>query len=597
LSPDKKKVKSTNSLQDILFLGGIITFTSVLVIGLFPGRIDAGLVDENFFITAMMTIPIIAAIYLIIISFRRSLDIKSIDIRESIKKKITLSFVFIAVLSAMPIVIISSSYFNKNLSQMFSGRTMKALDESVTLTHDIYFRIEKGVRSQLDTIRFILENFMLNVDSSSLEKLAGTFKGSSLKIIFLKAEDGIIKKFENENSITGADHFKLFNFYKNIFSRDIKTDRIILSGIDVISGMFRYNDLMVVCYLPIPADFKTNEELFIKAREDYRRIESQKEYFETGTGSFLMFISIVIIVIAYTISLYISGNITRPVMELSSASKQIAMGNNKLFIEKKSDDELGVLVDAFNLMARQLDENQKFMFQKQKLEAWNEMARKLVHEIKNPLTPIRLSAERMRKLVIDNNPNMQNAVLTGSETIISEVNSLLKLVVEFNNFARLPEKKAELSKLNRLVSECISLFDGFENVEFRFQPDDTLPDIMIDRNLVRQALNNIINNSIQAFSENGNIIITTGIHESGLYQFVKIKDDGPGIKETDIEKIFEPGFTLKKNGSGLGLAIVEKIMFEHDGKIFCNSKEGEGAGFLLMFPFAEESANGQNISC
>ena len=232
---------------------------------------------------------------------------------------------------------------------------------------------------------------------------------------------------------------------------------------------------------------------------------------KAGTGSFLMFISIIIVGIAYLISLYISGNITSPVLELSSASKQIAMGNNKLFIEKKSDDELGVLVDAFNSMAKQLDENQKFMFQKQKLEAWNEMARKLVHEIKNPLTPIRLSAERMRKLVKEGNPNMDNAVITGSETIITEVNSLLKLVSEFNNFARLPEKKAELSNLNKLINESIVLFHGYENVEFRLDLDENLSDILIDRGLVRQALNNIISNSIQAFSENGLIIITTGI--------------------------------------------------------------------------------------
>lgn len=592
MSPDKKRIKSPNSLQDILFLAGIIIFTSILVIGLFPGRLNAGLIDENFFITTMMTIPIIAAIYFIIISFRRSLNIKSVDIRESIKKKITLSFVFIAVLSAMPIVIISSTYFNKNLSKMFSGRTMKALNESVDLTHDIYSRMERGVRSELGTIRFILTSFMLNIDGSGLEKLAKSYEKSSLKILFFKADHRGIKKYENNTFMSGIDHFKLFDFYKNIFSRDIRTDRIIIGGADVISGMFRFNDVMIISYLPIPESFKTDEELFKQAREDYRIIENQKEYFETGTGSFLMFISIIIIGIAYLISMYISGNITSPVMELSSASKQIAMGNNKLFIEKKSDDELGVLVDAFNSMAKQLDENQKFMFQKQKLEAWNEMARKLVHEIKNPLTPIRLSAERMRKLVIEDNPNMSDAVLTGSETIISEVNSLLKLVGEFNNFARLPGKKTEPSKLNDLINESISLFHGFENVEFMFEPDNNLTDIMIDRSLVRQALNNIINNAIQAFSEKGIISIATGINETGLYQFVRIKDNGPGIKEDDLERIFEPGFTLKKNGSGLGLAIVEKILFEHDGKIFCSSKEGEGAEFLLMFPLDQELSNG-----
>lgn len=584
MSPDKKKIKSSNSFQDILFLVGIIIFTSILIIGLFPGRLDAGLVDENFFITTMMTIPIIAGIYFIVISFRRSLNINSIDIRESIKKKITLSFVFIAVLSAMPIVIISSSYFNSTMSKMFSGRTMKALNVSVDLTHDIYFGIEKEVKIELETMKFLFENFMLGTDKTDLEKIAGTYKSSNLKIIFFKIKDGKLSIVENKQPLIEADNYKLYQFYKNSDIAGMRTDRIMIDGSDLISGMFRFRDIMIIMYLPIPEQFKATEDLFKNAREDYRNIENQKDYFESGTGSFLMLISIIIVGIAYLISLYISGNITSPVLELSTASKQIAMGNNKLFIKKKSDDELGVLVDAFNLMAKQLDENQKFMYQKQKLEAWNEMARKLVHEIKNPLTPIRLSAERMRKLVKEGNPNMIDAVITGSETIITEVNSLLRLVGEFNNFARLPMKKAELSSLNKLINESILLFNGFDNIIFELVLNENLSDILIDRSLVRHALNNIINNSIQAMQERGKIVITTDVDESGLSQVVKIKDNGPGIKSGDIEKIFEPGFTLKKTGTGLGLAIVEKIIFEHNGKIYCRSSEGQGAEFILIFP-------------
>jgi len=584
LSPDRKKIKSVNSIQDILFLVGIIIFSSILIIGLFPGRLNAGLVDENFFITTMMTIPIIAGIYLIVMSFRRNFDISSADIPESIKKKITISFVFIAVLSAMPIVIISSNYFNKSLSKMFSGRTMKALDVSVDLTHKIYSGIEKEVKSELEKVKFVFDNFTLSTTDEDLKKITRSYKTSTLKVIFYKEVNGILHISENEQPLFKIDYLKLYRFYSSVQTSGIRTDRIEIDGKDLISGMFRFRDIMIVIYLPISGEFKMTEDLFKKAREDYRIIESQKEYFESGTGSFLMLISIIIIGIAYLISIYISGNITRPVLELSSASKQIAMGNNKLFIEKKSDDEIGVLVDAFNSMAKQLDENQKFMFQKHKLEAWNEMARKLVHEIKNPLTPIRLSAERMRKLVKEGNPNRDNAVILGSETIITEVNSLLKLVSEFNNFARLPVKKAEPSSLNNLIDESILLFHGYENVEFRFTRDEELKDILIDRSLLRQALNNIISNSIQACSENGIIIITTGMDESGLYQVIKIKDNGPGIKAANIEKIFEPGFTLKKSGTGLGLAIVEKIVFEHDGKIFCRSIEGQGAEFILMFP-------------
>ena len=578
------KEKSHNSLQDLLFIICIIIFISILIIALFPGKLEAGLVDENFFITAMMTIPIIAAIYFIIISFRRSLGIKSIAIRESIKKKITLSFVFIAALSTMPVVIISNSYFTSSLSKMFSGRTMNALNRSVELTGDIYYGIERGVKSELETIRFLFNNFMLGTSKSDIEKITKSYRSLNIKILFFKVIDGKLNIIENDHPSLATAGEKLYNFYKKYKSQSIRTDRLEIDGANIISGMFWHRDLMIVMCLPIVEHFMMTESLLKSAREDYRKIESQKEYFERGVGSFFMLISIVTVAVAYLISLLISGNITKPVLELSDGAKQIAKGNNKLYIERKSDDEIGVLVNAFNFMAKQLDENQKFMFQKQKLEAWNEMARRIVHEIKNPLTPIRLSAERMRKLAIEEKPNMTGAVITGSETIVKEVNSLLKLVSDFNTFARMPEKKEELTNLNKLIDDTILLYNNYDNVKFEFIKDESLPGIMIDRSLVRQALNNIINNAIHAIKENGLIEITSSLDEAGLYQTVKIKDNGPGIGPDNLLKIFEPGFTLNKSGTGLGLAIVEKIILEHNGKIFCNSSINEGAEFVLMFP-------------
>lgn len=592
MSLDKKKEKSYNSLQDLLFIIGIIIFISILVIALFPGKLDAGLVDENFFITAMMTIPVIAAIYLIIISFRRSLDIKSIAIRESIKKKITLYFVFIAALSTMPVVIISNSYFSSSLSKMFSGRTMQALNRSVELTGNIYYGIEREVKSELETIRFLFNNLMLGTGKNDIEKITKSYRSSNIKIVFFKETDGKLNVFDNDQPALATDSHKLYNFYKKYKTQLIKTDRLEIDGVNIISGMFRHRDLMVVMYLQISENFMLTESFLKNAREDYKKIENQKEYFESGLGSFFMLISILSLGVAYLISLFISGSITNPVLELSNGAKQIAKGDNKLYIERKSDDEIGVLVDAFNSMAKQLDENQKFMFQKQKLEAWNEIARKIVHEIKNPLTPIRLSAERMRKLAIEGNPNMNNAVITGSETIVKEVNSLLKLVSVFNDFARLPEKKAELTNLNKLIDDTIMLFNNYDNVKFKFIKDENLPDILIDRSLIRQALNNIINNAIHAVNENGLIVITSGRDEAGLYQVVKIQDNGPGISPDNLSKIFELGFTLKKSGTGLGLAIVEKIILEHNGKIDCRSVEGQGTEFVLMFQSVGAENNG-----
>ncbi len=586
----------SNTLQDILFLSGIILLTTVLIISLYPGRLEAGLVDENFFITTIITIPVIAGIYFIVISFRRNLNIESVDIRESIKKKMTLSFVFIAVLSAMPIIIVTSSYFSSNFSRMYSSSTMEALDKSVNISHDMYIKIGDDIKAELESLRFFFRDGTVRPSELWIEQMIRASKERETKIIFYRPNltEGRVR----ESYIDGFDlnTDRLVGFYNSVRVNGVRIDRLVIDGLDFISGAFRFDKMLVIVARVVPPDLKSSDELFRKAKSDYNEIKTKIEYFESGAGSFLMLLSIIIIGIAYIISLYISGNITQPVLDLSKAAKQIALGNNRLSVRKRSEDELGTLVDTFNKMAKQLDENQRFMFQKQKLEAWNDMARKLVHEIKNPLTPIRLSAERMRKLVREGNPARDEAVLTGSETIISEVNALLRLVGNFNNFARLPEKKAELSNMEVVIKETVALFQVYENITFEIECVRNIPDIPVDRALMRQALNNLISNSIQAMSENGKIRIICELDSDRGYLDIIIKDNGPGIQAQFIEKVFDPGFTFGKNGTGLGLAIVEKIILEHDGKIYCKSIEGEGAEFIIRLPINREGLNGQNTT-
>jgi len=584
LSPVKKKGANGNSLQDILFLIGIILFTSVLIIGLFPGRSEAGLIDEDFFITAAMTVPIIAGIYFIVISFRRSLNIESIDIRESISKKITLAFVFIALLSTMPIVIISSTYFNQTLSKLFRGSTIEALRESIRQVDDNYDTLINEVRLELENLKLILDTTgrpqheIVFTKSSELLKRRG-FSFS----VYSRNKKGPLypNMFFAENS---EIHDYLFTFYNSRIIDDVRLYRASFGEMDFISGAFKYNSDIVAINKIIPESLIKREQLFLQAFREYKEVHNLKEYFVSGSGSFLMLLSILIMVIAYIISLYLSGTITKPVLNLSAAAKELANGNYRISIERNTNDEMGELVDAFNRMVRQLDENNKIMLQKQRLEAWNEMARRLVHEIKNPLTPIRLSAERMRKLVKDNNVKKDEAVITGSETIINEVNSLLRLVSEFNDFARLPEKRAEMGSLNDLIRETVSLFGVYENVSFEENYDSSVPDIPIDKVLIRQALNNLLANAVHAMQESGRIILSTEYDNNNSRIIIRLIDTGPGIDSDLLNKIFVPGFSQKSSGSGLGLAIVEKIILEHFGTISCNSVKGEGTEFVIVFP-------------
>lgn len=585
MSPVKKKVANTNSFQDILFLIGIIIFSSVLIIGLFPGRSEAGLVDEDFFITAAMTVPVIAGIYFIVISFRRSINIESIDIRESISKKITTAFVFIALLSTMPIVIISSTYFNQTLSQLFRGSTIEALSESIDQVNDNYNSLVKEVSLELENIRLLLKTSDREQQRMIFEKSPELLKRRGFHISVYSDRDNPVPLYDNQLFAEYPDwHKSLLAFYNTSGFKDIKLDRAAFKDIDFITGAFYHNSLLIVINKIIPESLVKREKLFLQAHREYKEVHNLKDYFVSGSGSFLMFLSILIMVIAYLISLYLSGTITRPVLDLSNAAQQLAKGNYKVSIAKRTNDELGGLVNAFNVMVLQLDANNKVMLQKQRLEAWNEMARKLVHEIKNPLTPIRLSAERMRRLVQNNNIKKDEAVITGSETIITEVNSLLRLVSEFNDFARLPEKQADMASLNDVIKSTVSLFGVYENVLFEENYDLSVPELWIDKVLIRQALNNLLTNAVYAMEESGKIIVSTRYDEATSSVIIRLKDNGPGIEPDLLEKIFVPGFSQKSSGSGLGLAMVEKIVLEHFGSITCNSIKGEGSEFVIKLP-------------
>ncbi len=585
MSSAKKKFTNTNSLQDIFFLIGIIIFLSVLIIGLFPGRSEAGLVDEDFFITAAMTVPIIAGIYFIVISFRRSLDIESIDIRESISKKITMAFVFIALLSTMPIVMISSTYFNQSLSRLFRGSTIEALGESIDLVNENYDSLINEVRVELGNMRLLLGSVKSKEQGIVFEKSAEYLKRRDFQFSVYDEKQNLVPLYGNHLFSWDSDwHRSFLSFYHNSAFKDIKLDRVAFRDVDFITGAFYHNSLLVVINKIIPEKLVKRERLFSQAYREYEEVHNLKDYFVSGSGSFLMFLSILIMVVAYLISYYLSGTITRPVLDLSNAAQQLAKGNYKVSIEKRTNDELGGLVNAFNVMVLQLDENNKVMLQKQRLEAWNDMARKLVHEIKNPLTPIRLSAERMRRLVMSNGIKKDEAVITGSETIINEVNSLLRLVGEFNDFARLPEKQADMASLNDVIKSTVSLFGVYENVIFEENYDLSIPELWIDKVLIRQALNNLLANAIFAMEESGKIMVSTEYDKEKASVIVRIKDNGPGIDPDLLEKIFVPGFSQKNSGSGLGLAMVEKIILEHFGTITCNSTKGEGSEFVIKFP-------------
>jgi two-component system nitrogen regulation sensor histidine kinase NtrY len=221
----------------------------------------------------------------------------------------------------------------------------------------------------------------------------------------------------------------------------------------------------------------------------------------------------------------------------------------------------------------------------QKVAAWREVARRLAHEIKNPLTPIQLSAERLRRHFAGAPPASLALVDECTSTIVGEVESLKGLVDEFSQFARMPSPRTVPTNLAQLITDTLALYNGiFSDIrlEQRFAAD--VPLVRLDPEQIRRVIINLVDNAIEAMERHGEIVLETQLDQSNGLVRVVVADNGPGIPAAEREKLFLPYYSTKRRGSGLGLAIVRRIIAEHGGSIDVGDNTPRGTRFTIELP-------------
>ena len=226
----------------------------------------------------------------------------------------------------------------------------------------------------------------------------------------------------------------------------------------------------------------------------------------------------------------------------------------------------------------------------QRVEAWREVARRIAHEIKNPLTPIQLSAQRLRKRyenVLDGDGSVLDKC---TATIIRQVDELKTLVNEFSNFARLPTAQLAADDLNEVVREALFLFkEGHREVEFDFSEQASIPSVELDREQIKRALFNLLDNAVASLNGTGRIEIATRFDETFGMVRLEVADEGEGIAREDRGRVFEPYYSTKKDGTGLGLSIVGTIVADHRGYIRVRPNQPHGTRFIMEFPVAAQA--------
>ncbi|MCK4668079.1 GHKL domain-containing protein [Candidatus Dependentiae bacterium] len=297
------------------------------------------------------------------------------------------------------------------------------------------------------------------------------------------------------------------------------------------------------------------------------------------TFSYLLFI--IILVISYLLTLFIS----KPLNELLKATKEIQDENLDYQIEYRGAEDIQVLIDEFNKMIIELRETRKELINIERLKAWKEIAKKIAHEIKNPLTPIKLTIEHLITLYQDNPKEFDKLFLKATENILEQVDNLKDISDEFSTFGRIAEPKKKKTNLTNLINEIILLYIGRgENEGIKLESDiEDNVFVFADERMIKRVLINLLDNALGAFIDiKGTIKLELKSDKEFIY--LKVIDNGVGINDNVIEKIFEPNFSTKKAGMGLGLGIVKEILEKHDGAISISSKHGKETIVLITIP-------------
>lgn len=361
------------------------------------------------------------------------------------------------------------------------------------------------------------------------------------------------------------------DFTRNGISGFIKDEKV--GDLKYISAYYTIfdNDLNVKGYLNLP--------YFTNRQELYREISS---YSTTIINLFALVFALAAIV-AYVIA----HRITEPLNLIRRQMGLVKLGARNAPISWQHNDEIGLLIAEYNKMIEELEISSNKLAESEREGAWREMAKQVAHEIKNPLTPMKLSLQHLQFAMQRKDPNIDEKIKRTSELLINQIDSLSRMAEEFSAFAKMPDAKTEAISLNTVLDEVVGLFGKTENLTIDYSPIETPVTVTADPHQLNRVFTNIVKNAAQAIPEDRKGLLKVYSEIKNGYITVNFEDNGKGIPPELANKIFSPNFSTKNSGMGLGLAISRKIMEQFRGSIDFISKGDKGTVFFVKLPIAE----------
>jgi len=283
--------------------------------------------------------------------------------------------------------------------------------------------------------------------------------------------------------------------------------------------------------------------------------------------------------------------VTRPVNELARGARDVAAGNWSAKVNVPAGDEMGELADAFNRMTAELVERQNRALQAERVAAWRELARRLAHELKNPLFPLQITIENMQRARAAGAQEFDETFQEGARTLLDEVRNFKTIIGRFSDFSRMPPPQFERVNIGDAISDAVRLYEAqlsLNDIRVHAQVSCAALTIDADPDQLRRALGNLILNAIDAMPNGGSLTFSV----VGLEHAVRIAvtDTGQGLTEEEGSRLFTPYYTTKQHGTGLGLAIVQGVVSDHQGTIIVESGTGRGATFIIELPITQRAA-------
>ena len=583
---------SVLNLRIALLIIGSLIFLSLSFVLLFFQRSNLAITlnYSNIYILFAVLLTLILILSLIYLLFPIYLRVRRKKI-STLNSKFTLYFILIALTPSIFLGIIGLVLINFGINDWFNSKINNVIDNSV-------FVAESYLEEHKETIKGDVYAMYNDLNSSSdilshdNNKLAITLRTQSLiralPEVYVITRQGAIsaKAFDNnilqysppENSFVRADAGEMAIMSSTIVNK-----------VYALVKLKNYENSYLFAGRSMDANVISALNDTVSAKNEYTFLENNRDQISLIFVLIYIVISLVLILLSTFIGLKFAEKIVLPLSMVIKATNNISKGKYEDKIEKTNDYvELNRLAESFNKMSADIIRQRKQILISEKHETWSDIARKIAHEIKNPLTPIQLSSERLEKK-IKNTAIDNNEITDCIDTIRRQVNEIGYLVDEFSSFARLPNPILEKQDIYEIIINIVNDYrDNYKMIDFEYDFARKKFEMLIDKSQISRAFQNLIINSIQSIQEAnvsvGKIIIESSVANN--YLNISILDNGVGLKYEKNELI-KPYFTTKKRrgGSGLGLAIVEKILFDHNADfVIENRNDGtEGAKVEIKF--------------